>query len=139
MFKWIGLQQVGFECPPTPLSVPTSQLAFIEWQSTIRRSLPPPKILEQKATVYEPQITSILKVSKSSVDYWLFVKQEQEEKKEKEKDESKERRRRRDKDDKHRDRDERYSIDSRMYTPPGGRMGSSSGEGDSPSRGWVVL
>ena len=33
----------------SPLSVPTTQPAFIEWQSTIGRSILPPKILEQKA------------------------------------------------------------------------------------------
>ena len=33
----------------SPLSVPTTQPAFIEWQSTIRRSILPPKILGQKA------------------------------------------------------------------------------------------
>ena len=41
--EWIWLQQVRSECPiisECPLS-PTTQLAFIEWQSTIRRCSPP--------------------------------------------------------------------------------------------------
>ena len=37
---------------PPPMSVPTTEPAFTDWQSTIPRSLPPPKMLKQisKAT-----------------------------------------------------------------------------------------
>ena len=44
-FKWITAVTSGTH---VPLSIPTTQLAFIEWQSTIHRYLPPPKMKRQK-------------------------------------------------------------------------------------------
>ena len=52
-FFFFQLQQVGFDCPHPLLSVPTTQPAVIEWQNTIHRSTPSPKILEfLRATKY---------------------------------------------------------------------------------------
>ena len=63
-FKQILLHKVWVS--PSPHSIPTIEPAFIEWQSTVCRSPPPPKILGQKAnnktkvtlTSYEQEVAS---------------------------------------------------------------------------------
>ena len=48
-FKQIILYKIGFECPPPPHGILTTETAFIKWQSAIHRFWPPPNILRQKA------------------------------------------------------------------------------------------